>query len=71
MRLYHIVPKTPKTSPEKPKLTVVEMQLLLDIEMTNPKQEKSRLKWTIYNDRRKVCLNFQTDTENLNIVVYR
>ena len=71
LRLYHVVPKTPKTSPEKPKLTVVEMQHLLDNEMTNPKQEKSRLKWTIYNDRRKVCLNFQTDTEKLNIAVYR
>ena len=26
---------------------------------------------TIYNARRKVCVNFQTDTDKLNIVVYR
>ena len=71
LRLHHVVPKTPKTSPEKPKLIVVEMQLLLDIEMTNSKEEKSCLKWTIYNDRRKVCVNLQTDTDKLNIVVYR
>ena len=29
----------------------------------------SRLKWTIYEGRRKVCVNFQTDTDKLNIVV--
>ena len=28
-------------------------------------------KWTIYNGRRKVCINFQTDTDKVNIVVYR
>ena len=29
------------------------------------------LKWTIYNGRKKVCFNFQTVTEKVNIVVYR
>ena len=29
------------------------------------------LKWTIYNGRRKICINFQTDTDRLKIVVYR
>ena len=28
------------------------------------------LKGTIYNGRRKVCVNFQTDADKLNIVVY-
>ena len=71
MGLHHVVLTTPKTSPEKHKLTVVEMQQLPDIEKTDSKEEISCLKWTIYNGRRKVCVNFRTDTEKLNIVVYR
>ena len=62
---------TPKTSPEKIKLTVVEMQQLPDIEKTDSNEEISCLKRTIYNGRRKVCVNFQTDTEKLNFVVDR
>ena len=69
--LYHVVLATTKNSPEKVTLTVVEMQQLPDIEKTDSKQETSCLKWTIYNGRRKVCVNFQTDTDKLNIVVYR
>ena len=69
--LYHVVLTTPKTSPKKLTLTVVEMQRLPDIEKTDSKEEKSCFKWTIYNGRRKVCVNFQTDTDKLNIAVYR
>ena len=69
--LYHVVVTTPETSPEKLTLTVVEMQQLPDIEKTGSKEEISCLKWTMYNGRRKVCVNFQTDTDKLNIVVYR
>ena len=69
--LNHVVLTTPKTSPEKLTLTVVDMQQLPNIEKTDSKKEISRLKWTIYNGRRKVCANFQTDTDKLNIVVYR
>ena len=69
--LYHVVLTTPKTSPEKLTLTVVEMQQLSDIEKTDSKAEISCLKWTINNGRRKVCVNFQTDTDKLNIAVYR
>ena len=47
------------------------MQQLPDIEKTDSKEEISCLKWTICNDRRKVCVNFQTDTDKLNNVVYR
>ena len=47
------------------------MQQLPNIEKTDSKEEISRLKWTIYNGRRKVCVNFQTDTDGLNIIVYR
>ena len=69
--LYHVVLTTPKTSSEKLTLTVVEMQQLPNIEKTDSKQEISCLNWTIYNGRRKVCVNFQTDTDKLKIVVYR
>ena len=69
--LYHVVLTTPKTSPEKLTLTVVERQQLPDVEKTDSKEELSCLKRTIYTGRRKVCVNFQTDTDKLNIVVYR
>ena len=58
-------------SPKKFRLTVVEMQQLPDIGKKESKEEISRLKWTINNGRRKVCVNLQTDTDNLNFVVYR
>ena len=45
--LYHVVLTTPKTSPEKITLTVVEMQQLPDLERTDSKQEISCPKWTI------------------------
>ena len=68
---YHVVLTTTKTSPEKLTLTVVEMQQLPDVEKTDSKEEISCLKWTIYIGRGKVCVNFQTDTDKLNVVVYR
>ena len=64
--LYHVELKS-KDSPEKIMLT----QQLPDIEKSDSKDEISCLKWTIYNGRRKVCINFQTDTDKVNIVVYR
>ena len=63
LRLNYGVLKTPKTS-KKLTLTVVQMQQLPDIE------EISCPKCTVYNGR-KVCVNFQTDTDKLNVVVYR
>ena len=68
--LYHVVLKTPKIFPEKNTLTLVEMQQLPEIEKVDLKNEISCLKWTIYNGRRKVCISFKTDMDNLNIVVY-
>ena len=47
------------------------MQQLPDIEKTDSKEEISCPNWTICNGRRKVCVNFQTDTYKLNIAVYR
>ena len=68
--LYHVELKC-KDSPEKIKLTLVETPQLPDIEKADSKDEISCLKWTIYKGRRKVCINFQTDTDKVNIVVYR
>ena len=67
--LCHVVLTTPKTSPEKLTFTVAEMQQLPDFEKTDSKEEVSSLKWTFYNGRRNVCVNSQTDTDKLNIVV--
>ena len=68
--LYHVELKR-KDSPDKITLTIVGTQQLPDIEKTDSKDEISCLKWTIYNGRRNVCINFQTDTDKVNIVVYR
>ena len=68
--LYH-VKLTGKDSPEKITLSLVETQQLPDIEKSDPKNDISCLKWTIYNSRRNVSINFQTDTDKVNIVVYR
>ena len=68
--LYHVELRS-KNSPEKITLTLVETQQLPDIEEGDSKDQYSCLKWTIYNGGRKVCINFQTDTDKVNIVVYR
>ena len=70
MGLYHVELKN-KDSSEKITLTLIETQQLPYIEKVDSKVEISYLKWTIYNGRRKVCINFQTDTDKVNIVVYR
>ena len=58
-----------ETLPKKNTLILVETQKLPDIEKPDSKDEISCLKWTIYNGRRKVYMNFQTDTGKVNIVV--
>ena len=42
--LYHVVPTTPKTSPEELKLTLVEMQQMPHIDGTDSKEETFCLK---------------------------
>ena len=71
MGLYHVELKEPKCSPEKIRLTLVETQQLPDIEKDDSKDEISGLKRTIYISRRKLCINFQTERDKGNIVVYR
>ena len=70
MGLNHVELRS-EDSPGKIKLTLVETQQMPDIEKVDSKDEISCLKWTIYNGRRKVCINFQIDTDKVNIVVYR
>ena len=60
-----------KNLPEKNTPTLVESQQFPDIEKIDSKEEISCLNWTIYNSRRKVCINFQTHADKVNIVVYR
>ena len=70
LELYHVeLRRKPKNSPENITLTLVEFQQLPDIEKVASKYELSCLKRTIYNGRRKVCINFQTNANKLNIVV--
>ena len=68
--LYHVELKS-KDSPEKITLILVETQQLPDIEKSDSKDEIFCLNWTIYNRRRKECINFQSYTDKVNIVVYR
>ena len=71
--LYHVELRKPKDCPGKITLTLVENEQLSDFEKIDSKDEIFCLKWTTFNGRRKVCINFQTDTDtdNVNIVVYR
>ena len=69
MRLCHVKLRS-KDSPEKITVILVETQHLPDIEKADSKDEISCLKWTIYNGTGKVCINFQTDTDKVNMVVY-
>ena len=61
----------PKTLPKKITLTLVDTQLLPDIEKVDSEDETSCFKWTIYNGRRQVCINFQTYADKVNIFIYR
>ena len=61
----------PKNLPKKLRQLSKKTLELPDIEKVDSKDEISYIKWTIYNDRRRVCINFQTDTYKVNNVVYR
>ena len=67
--LYHVVLTTLKSSPTKITLTKAEMQQVAELE--HCVNEISCLKWTIYNGRRKTFAGFHTDTDKIDIVVYR
>ena len=68
--LYRVELTKPKDSPKKTTLTLVETQQVPDIQKVDSKAEIFCSKGTIYNCRRKFCINFQTDADNVNIVVY-
>ena len=71
MGLYHVELRKPRDSPEKITLTLVETQELPDFEKADSKGGFFCLELTIYNGRRKVSINSQTDIDKVNIVVYR
>ena len=72
MGLYYVELRSkPKDSPEKVTLTVVESQQLPDIGTVESKDEIFGLNWTFYNGGGNVCINFQTDADKVNVVVYR
>ena len=71
MGIFQDALTTPRISPKKLTLTVVQLQQLPDIERTNSKEESSCLIWIIYNGRRQVCEKFKTDTDKFNFIVYR
>ena len=68
--LHHVMLSSSK-SPKKFNLTVVEMQQLPEVKKSAPEKEISCLKWVIYNGRRKISLSFQTDTDLIEVTVYR
>ena len=70
MGLYHVELKS-KGSPENTTLTLVETQQFPDIEKFDSMDEISCLKSTTYKGRRKICINVQTGSDQVNIVVYR
>ena len=70
MGLFRVELRKSKDSPKKITLTLVETQQLPDIGKIDSKDEICCIKWTIYKDRKNVCINFQIDTNNANIVVY-
>ena len=69
--LSHVALTTPKISPEELTLTVAELQQLPNNEEADSTEKHSSLNWTIYNCIKKICVNVKTDTDKLNIVVYR
>lgn len=68
--LHHVMLSSSK-GPKKINLTVVEMQQLPEVKKNASEKDISCLKWVIYNGRRKICLSFQTDTDSIEVTVYR
>ena len=69
--LSHIVLTTPKSSPEKITLTLVEMEQLTETEKAFSKNQISCLKGKTCNGGRRVCESFKTDMDKLNMILYR
>ena len=68
---YRVLLTTLKTYPEKIALTIIELQELPDLQKLDHTEEVFCLKGKITLGRRKVCQNFKTDTNKLDIVMYR
>ena len=51
-------------------MTLLEIQQMPEIEKLGCEIENSCLKWTIYKGGRKVCVNYKTERDKLDIVTY-
>ena len=71
LRHHLYVLTTPKTSLGKFTPTLVEFQQIPDIEKSDPGEESSCLKCTIYNGTRKVCVSMMTGTDKSKNIVFR
>ena len=69
MALYQVISQTPKLASGKDEPIGVELQQLPDIQQTDT-GKNSLLKWTKHHCRRKVFVNFKSDTDKFNIFVY-
>ena len=69
--LYQNLLTTPKTFSENFKLNLVELRQLPDIGKFDSVGEVFCSNWTNYNGKRKVCVNFKTDTDKLTSHIYR
>ena len=68
---YHVELRTkPKVFTEHIMINLAETQQVPGIEKVDSNDEIYCLKWTIYNGRRIIWINFQTDADKVNIVVY-
>lgn len=64
--LYHVLVSRGKKSPSQISLTVFELEHLPTIsEIEDETLEISQLKWTFHNGRRKVFVEYRTDTKKI------
>ena len=67
LELYHDVLTTSKSSPKKPLLTIIDIKQLLNVQQVDSWEGI----FFLHNGKRKVYVSFLTDTDKLNIVLYR
>ena len=69
--IFRVVLMKPKISPEKVRITLKETNKMLDIKKLIQQTKNACPKRTILNGRRKICVNYHTNTDTLNGIVYR
>ena len=69
--LYHVLLTPLEQTSRKVHLTIVEMQQLPEVGNFDSENEISCLRWIIYNGRRKICVFCKSDTDYVELTVYR